>query len=221
MPCRPAAVPVPAPGELHLWWIEPDGIGLAAGSDTTRSVLASYLGTDPGGVAIAERPGGKPVLADGRWPDLRFNLSHEEGRAVLAVAAGREVGVDLQAIDPGLPADLLAGRVLSAVELVRYHRAAPADRLAAVLRAWVRTEAVLKATGSGLRVEPGEVVVGDDGRGGARLWQIGSDRRAGSRWSVFDLAAPWPGVLASAAWAGHPPRKIVAIVESMRQGTSR
>ncbi|MGB7437819.1 MAG: hypothetical protein WBW49_20565, partial [Candidatus Acidiferrum sp.] len=48
-------------------------------------------------------PNGKPALSRKTDSlDSRFNLSHSHGLAMLAVALGREVGIDVERIRPGI-----------------------------------------------------------------------------------------------------------------------
>jgi phosphopantetheinyl transferase (holo-ACP synthase) len=88
-----------------------------------REVLSRYLETAPAEVALATMPGGKPALA-GPQPPFRFNLSHSRDMALVAVSPSREVGVDVEWIDPRRPAAFYA--------------------------AWARREAVAKCLGVGL-----------------------------------------------------------------------
>src|SRR5689334_21636065 len=55
-----------------------------------RQVLGCRLGAAPERLRFDSVATGKPVLAGG---GLHFNLSHSEGRAVVAVAGDRPVGV--------------------------------------------------------------------------------------------------------------------------------
>jgi phosphopantetheinyl transferase len=70
-----------------------------------RRVLGEYLGVAPAAVRLEIGEHGKPRLAGGAGP--RFNLSHSEGLALVAVAE-REVGVDVERIRPKRPADFYA-----------------------------------------------------------------------------------------------------------------
>jgi 4'-phosphopantetheinyl transferase len=87
-----------------------------------RMVLGDYLGQPAAAIELKLGRGGKPELADPA-SDLRFNLSHSHGRALVAVCPGREVGVDLERI----------GR-----------------RPASFYAEWTRREALAKCFGSGL-----------------------------------------------------------------------
>jgi 4'-phosphopantetheinyl transferase len=113
-----------------------------------RITLAGYLDLDPASLRLATGPHGKPHLV-GAPIDLRHNLSHAGDRALLAVALGHEVGVDIEcerAIDvPGLSQRFFAPSEAEAI------RALPgAEQLQGFLRCWTRKEAFIKARGDGL-----------------------------------------------------------------------
>ncbi len=115
-----------------------------------RLLLAHYLGADPRHLRFASGPGGKPAVAGvpGR-PRPSFSTSHSGDLALIAIAAGRDVGVDVQEIRTDADVTGLAAH------LCRCQQAALAglpetDRRRAFFAAWVRTEAYLKATGAGL-----------------------------------------------------------------------
>ena len=129
-----------------------------------RTVLASYLSVEPRALAFAYGPRGKPALAsDG---GLRFNVAHSHGLALVAVARGRELGVDLERVRPLPAAEAIARRFFSAGE-----RAAPLRRrLDAFLSLWTRKEAYLKATGGGLRW--GRALAAVDVSDGLEGWTI-------------------------------------------------
>jgi len=110
-----------------------------------RIALAARLGIGPDEVEFAVGPHGKPELPGER---LRFNLSHSGERAVIVLADGIEVGVDIER----------TGRSSRAVErtLTEGERAAlPAgERHVELLRVWCRKEALAKAIGGGLGWAP-------------------------------------------------------------------
>ena len=58
--------------------------------------------------------------------DLRFNLAHADGLALLAVTRGREIGVDLERVRPDLATEEIAHRFFSAAENASL-RALPED----------------------------------------------------------------------------------------------
>src|SRR5207253_10188751 len=98
------------------------------------------------GLAYGAR--GKPALADG--DGLRFNVAHSHGLALVAVARGRELGVDLERVRPLPAAEAIARRFFSARERAVLDALPLRRRLDAFLSLWTRKEAFLKATGGGL-----------------------------------------------------------------------
>jgi 4'-phosphopantetheinyl transferase len=110
-------------------------------------LLARYLGAAPAAVAIRRDPGGKPRLDEPA--DLRFTVSHSDDLALYAVAWRREVGIDVERIQPALDWARLADRFFSAPERAAL-AAAGAHAATTFTRIWVGKEAYLKATGMGL-----------------------------------------------------------------------
>ena len=89
--------------------------------------------------AVAEK--GKPYLVHA--PEVRFNLSHSRGRALVAVAWGVEVGVDIEWIRPmERYGDLVERFFPPGAEQ-------PVDEFD-FFRCWTRLEALWKARGVGL-----------------------------------------------------------------------
>jgi 4'-phosphopantetheinyl transferase len=66
------------------------------------------------------------------------------------VAEGREVGVDIEEIDPQRDVLSLAERGLDPTAAVAVHAASPELRATAFYEAWARQEAVVKCLGGGL-----------------------------------------------------------------------
>ena len=78
---------------------DPDRSRFIVARALLRQLLAARLDVRPESVALTSGARGKPALA-GRFAasDLRFNVSHCEDVAVYAFSAGREVGVDVEAV---------------------------------------------------------------------------------------------------------------------------
>lgn len=113
-----------------------------------RAILGAYLGRPPAAIEFERGPGGKPFLAgrDGDL-DLRFNLAHSGEWAAIAVALGRDVGIDVERMRRDAPILDLARRWF-APEEVEGLLAVPAGlRSAAFFACWTRKEAVVKAEG--------------------------------------------------------------------------
>lgn len=156
----------------------PDRRRFIAAHGLVRIVLGRYLSRAPGELVFASGPRGKPIVMDSRRR-LLHNLSHSGNRALLAVSDGAELGVDLEhATGFRLPdASLLAPRVLSAEELEAFARVRPSARPRALLQAWTRKEAALKALGDGLRGDPRRFSVRTGGdAAGVRVYDLALGR---------------------------------------------
>lgn len=112
-----------------------------------REVLGRELGEEPGAVALRAGPHGKPELARSA---LRFNLSHSGELALIAIARGREVGIDVEQVKPRRNLLSLARRALPAEQAARIAALPPDERLDAFHADWTRREAVAKCHGTGL-----------------------------------------------------------------------
>jgi 4'-phosphopantetheinyl transferase len=142
-----------------------------------RTVLSGYLGREPGAIAFEPGPNGKPRLEREPPDGLRFNVSHSGDVAVLAVARGREVGVDVEALHYPAPDTGAFQAFFSPRELSSIEACAGRERATAFYRIWTRKEALLKATGEGL----GGMGADLDLASGDELW------RHGVPWHVRDL----------------------------------
>jgi len=114
-----------------------------------RRILGAYLDVDPARIAFAYGPDGKPRLADPADP-LRFNLAHSADVTLVALARGREVGVDLERMRRGVPHQRLARRFFAHPEIVALDSIPTPRREAAFFATWARKEAYVKARGEGL-----------------------------------------------------------------------
>jgi len=152
-----------------------------------RRTLGALLGRDAAALEFRVTERGKPWLADGGPRDLRFNLSHSNGCVFLAVAAGREVGVDVEETGRGEKVERLAERVFDPRERAALAELPAAERRAAFFRGWTRKEAALKALGTGLLREPRELHVGLE-PAGDDPWA--PEGELGGFGRLVDLAAP-------------------------------
>ena len=120
-----------------------------------RLVLGSAMGLPPADVPLTSGPG-KPSVAGAGGP--HFRRSHAGYLALIAVA-GREVGVDVEPLASGDRWASVADVACTPQESAALHALPAADRRAAFVRLWTAKEAYLKATGTGLAVEPDSVEV--------------------------------------------------------------
>lgn len=116
-----------------------------------RSILGIYLGVNPAFIAFAAGPAGKPklapTLADSR---LEFNLSHSGSVALVAVARGKEIGVDVERMRADFDFEPIAQRFFTAKEVEALRRLPGDLQTEAFYKCWTAKEALLKAKGTGL-----------------------------------------------------------------------
>jgi 4'-phosphopantetheinyl transferase len=167
----------------------PDAHRFTLGRVVTRLVMGQVLGVSADEVRLDSTcprcgaPHGRPWVTSGDAPNL--SISHAGELVLVAVSAVGDVGVDIErdvppgqpeGLDPADPADAadarglaeaigmadamgMAAQMLTPVEQETFRALSPADRPRALLRYWTRKEAVLKATGFGLTLDPATVEV--------------------------------------------------------------
>jgi len=143
-----------------------------------RRILARYCGLAPAAIRFCLGAHGKPYLEPASG--VEFNLSHSGALALVAVARGRAIGVDVERIHAVLELLDIARRMFPAEEADSLIALAQPERDVAFFRCWTRLEAHLKAAGGGL-----------------------GDRPALEGWSISELD-PGEGYTAALAIAGAP-----------------
>ncbi|MCY3872396.1 MAG: 4'-phosphopantetheinyl transferase superfamily protein [Gemmatimonadetes bacterium] len=117
-----------------------------------RAILAKYMECKPGELAFFYGEHGKPALAS-PWDksQLRFNLSHSAGLALIAVSLRFDIGVDVEHLSRkvGHMQDL-AKRFFAPGEYKRLRALPREEQRRAFFHCWTRKEAYLKAVGTGL-----------------------------------------------------------------------
>jgi 4'-phosphopantetheinyl transferase len=149
-----------------------------------RYVLSRYGNVSPEELRFTYGAFGKPSLVGG---ELRFNMSHSNGVALFAVAADRELGVDVEHIRADFASEDIAQRFFSPLEVATFNALPKEEQVAAFFRCWTRKEAYIKAIGRGLS-EPLDAfdVTLAPGEAATLLRASGQDV---SHWSLFDLDA--------------------------------
>lgn len=195
--------PTPLGAEVHLWTIDlreewPDAEDILDAAEHAhaqrrdrrdrgsfvrthagvREILGAYVGKPARSLTFDRSPLGKPVL---HGVDVSFSIAHSHELAVVAIAGDGPVGVDLERVR-AIDTSEIGPLVLSAAELAQSTDAAIEDGLRTFFRRWTAKEALLKATGHGLRIAPSLVDVGTvdalrarvrhpaDGRDWSVLW---------------------------------------------------
>jgi 4'-phosphopantetheinyl transferase len=153
-----------------------------------RLILGRLTGVRPDDLRFARRCGrcgstdhGKPHLPGSLGID--FSLAHSDGLALIAVARGRRVGVDVERVRRRADVLAVARHAFSPAERLEIESASnDEERRAAFFRCWTRKEAYLKAIGVGLAG--------------------GLDGVVGPGWQIRSVRAP-PGYLAAVAAEGQ------------------
>ncbi|MCS6288708.1 MAG: 4'-phosphopantetheinyl transferase superfamily protein [Nitrospira sp.] len=117
-----------------------------------RTILARYVGGAPAQIEFATGAHGKPALT-GRscaGQDIQFSLSHSGEYAVVAVAAGRAVGVDVEVRRQDVDVLNLAQRFFAAGEAHQIIETQGDAQQQLFYRYWTAKEAYLKGRGVGL-----------------------------------------------------------------------
>lgn len=118
-----------------------------------RCVLAGYRQSDPRALRFTIANNGKPALSDERGPTaLRFNLSHTEDMALIAVTLGREIGVDVERVRPISELDSIVESYFTSRERATLRTMENTARRDAFYRCWTRKESYAKASGAELPV---------------------------------------------------------------------
>jgi 4'-phosphopantetheinyl transferase len=166
-----------------------------------RLVLSRHLGLRPESLFFVTGEKGKPALAPGGVPvDLRFNLAHSGCVVLMALAEGREVGIDVERIRQDFPVDGIALRFFSPAESSAIGAYPRESRAKVFFSCWTRKEAVLKARGTGLvDLDSFDVPVSE-----APVTELAIPPALGDMrpWTLFDLPAG-PGFAAAVVVEGR------------------
>ena len=134
-------------GEIDVWV----GAERSESSDAVlHRVLGGYAGLASAAVRHERDAHGRPVVCGS---ELQVSVSHTSGAFLVAIGSGCRVGVD---VEPIRARGLLRLRhhVLTGGELDELERHDEAHQNRVLLGYWTRKEALLKAAGTGLAVDP-------------------------------------------------------------------
>lgn len=156
-----------------------------------REAAASLLGINPIQVVVERTPFGRPYPRGLERTVADLSTSHSGDLVALAVGNGVRIGVDVEA-SAGVQIDDHIARAVetvtgSAIELIP-------DRTERTLFAWCILEALLKADGRGMHLNPS--LVSTEIR---TLWGWNSARVGGTAWWVRRFVTPSGSVGAVAA----------------------
>jgi 4'-phosphopantetheinyl transferase len=162
-----------------------------------RVILSRYCTGRPQDLVIQTTTKGKPFLSD--EPSIRFNLTHSHGRALVAVAKDREVGIDLEKVRPDVDVMSLARRFLSDRDVAFIENGGSEQLHQRFLQAWVAREAVFKAAGTGMTfpLHSDHIELAGDGTEGYLVLGDGKSDGALRPIRFLPLEPEWIGAVAA------------------------
>ena len=168
-----------------------------------REILAAYLNRRAAELRYRLGSHGKPLLEEDSSPAVRFNLSHSADLALVAVARGCDVGVDVERVVPERADRKVARRFFAEGEIEALERLDDHDFVEAFFRCWTRKEAYIKARGEGLSfpLRQFEVSLGSDEP--ARIVRVEGDDEEARRWSMLAVH-PGAGYAGAVVMEGSP-----------------
>ncbi|MEG5162036.1 4'-phosphopantetheinyl transferase superfamily protein [Microcoleus sp. AT3-A2] len=167
-----------------------------------RAILSRYLNISSHILRFEYNPYGKPSLIVAQGGNtLRFNLSHSGNMAVIAITKNRDIGVDIESINPNFPCLEIAEKFFSPLEhsvlLLLPEHLQPR----AFFTCWTRKEAYIKAVGKGLSIPLNQFDVSLGPGEPAALLNVEDNPEEASRWSLMELI-PSSDMVAAVAVAG-------------------
>ena len=173
-----------------------------------RTILANYVGVRAQALVLAAGTHGKPFL---ETPDqIHFNLSHSGGLMMLVVSPDCPVGADIEKVEP--MTEDIARVAFTERECAQLAALSPSHRLREHYKLWTCKEAVLKAHGTGLMVEPQHVDIGflDDVGDG-----YGNGQWASVDWGEVDRQQPSLNARPNSVYAFAPRSGFMAAIATV------
>lgn len=121
-----------------------------------RVMLSDFCDIPAKRIDLHEREFGKPVLKNST---IRFNLSHAENNAVLAVSDACEVGIDVESDRRELDVDALRATLYTDLENKWLDALPASQKKAGFFKLWTAKEARMKVTGEGFSLAPKDIEV--------------------------------------------------------------
>ena len=121
-----------------------------------RLALAGWLEREATAVPLVRAPSGQPLLPETGWAT---SLSHSGSQVAIAAARADALGIDIERSPSPRSLNDLSSTICTPREAEAMQQLPVAEREAALLVLWTRKEALLKAFGTGLSVDPATFAV--------------------------------------------------------------
>jgi 4'-phosphopantetheinyl transferase len=120
-----------------------------------RKIISSYLLIPPEKICFSYNPWGRPSIEGNTESGRIFlNISHTEGRILIAVSRHFQPGIDCEKVCSGTQIMGIAHTYFNQDVADYLASLMPSERRHQFFRIWVHTEAVMKAIGTGLGQSP-------------------------------------------------------------------
>ena len=177
---------------------EQDRLRYIAAHVLLRRALARYCQVDATDIAFAQLEFGKPVLAlaDSVAP-VHFSLSDSGDHAAVAICRSSEIGIDIEVRRSTFDPLDLARACMTDDE--RDLIAASGDRSHGIfLELWTAKEAVLKASGFGLAINPANLQIAGIMTGRLFVETVADKRLSAASWRIAPVSSrSWTGAIAT------------------------
>jgi 4'-phosphopantetheinyl transferase len=168
-----------------------------AGRGWLRTITGWYLKTDPARVVFKYSDYGKPSIRENETIPLHFNLAHSGDLALYAFTLRRDLGIDIEVVDPKFSSEEIARQFFSQKEVTALLEFPIEQRPHAFFDCWTRKEAFIKAQGMGLSLPLDQFEVSLEHDQPALL-HTAWDPAEAARWSLINIDAA-PGYAAALA----------------------
>ena len=155
-----------------------------------RALLTSHLGCGNDQLSFETTQHGKPFAQiEGEPVPVAFNVSHGGRHGLIALASQGRVGVDVEERTERRRLDLLVDTTFGPAERDELAALDDPDRLRLFFRLWTMKEALLKAHGAGLLLDPTAFEIPPEVRSGHTGGTVELPQLRGVTWRVEDLGS--------------------------------
>ena len=154
-----------------------------------RSVLSLYLDTPADLLEFSLREQGKPKLIQNHdETDIRFNLTHSNNLALLAIRQSHEVGIDVEFTERKNEWYKIIKRFYTETEQKAIFSLPENQQASAFFKVWTRKEAHMKVTGQGLHLSPTQFTVSTPPEPAKFIEHLNGD--SNNNWHMQDIILP-------------------------------
>ena len=182
-----------------------DALVWQRGRAAVRALLARELGTAADALVFPTDERGRPSV-DGAPAGFDVNWSHSGEWLALAVSRDGRVGVDCEVVREHFPVDEVAPGIFCDEERAWM---GAGEKLGRFRRLWTAKEALMKATGLGMALEPAEIRASFDGSGRV------SGYASHPGWRAAEVPVP-PGLALTVAWRAEAMRNANTFASTRR-----